>query len=191
MRVAPPTSTIALRPAASIAQSRNARTTGSRKRRMIGSHACSNASAVTGPSRRVSSKVTTNSASAAVVNCRRACSAARNRSARRRPSGKLARIPAGSMRVCISAASAALKSSPPSRLSPAEPRTSTMPSNFSTTETSNVPPPRSNTRNGSRSSLSCKPNASAAAVGSLISRRTSSPAICPARRVALRWRSLK
>ncbi len=50
-----------------------------------------------------------------------------------------------------------LKSSPPSRLSPAEARTSTTPSNISTIETSNVPPPRSNTRNGSRSPRSCRP----------------------------------
>lgn len=40
----------------------------------------------------------------------------------------------------------ALKSSPPSRLSPVEARTSITPSKISSTDTSKVPPPRSNTR---------------------------------------------
>ena len=42
---------------------------------------------------------------------------------------------------------ASTKSSPPRKLSPAVARTSITPSNSSRTETSNVPPPRSNTRN--------------------------------------------
>ena len=67
---------------------------------------------------------------------------------------------------------------------------STTPSNTSTIDTSKVPPPRSNTRKGSCSRV-WMPKASAAAVGSLISRSTLSPASSPARRVALRWRALK
>ena len=57
-------------------------------------------------------------------------------------------------------------------------------------ETSKVPPPRSNTRIVWSCSLS-RPYASAAAVGSLMMRLTSSPAILPASLVAWRWESLK
>jgi len=58
-------------------------------------------------------------------------------------------------------------------------------------DTSKVPPPRSNTRIvWSAPSLS-RPYASAAAVGSLMIRNTSRPAICPASLVAVRWASSK
>ena len=53
-----------------------------------------------------------------------------------------------------------------------------------------VPPPRSNTATFSSFFLS-RPYASAAAVGSLMMRRTSSPAILPASFVACRCASLK
>ena len=55
---------------------------------------------------------------------------------------------------------------------------------------SNVPPPRSKTATFSCFFLS-SPYASAAAVGSLMIRATSRPAIWPASLVACRWLSLK
>lgn len=76
------------------------------------------------------------------------------------------------------------KSSPPNLLSPAVDNTSKVPSANSRIETSNVPPPRSNTRTFSSLSVLSIPNASAAAVGSLIIRSTSNPAILPASFVA-------
>ncbi len=68
--------------------------------------------------------------------------------------------------------------------------TSNTPSPTSRTETSKVPPPRSQTRIVSCSFLS-RPYASAAAVGSLMMRSTSRPAILPASLVAWRCASLK
>ena len=82
------------------------------------------------------------------------------------------------------------KLSPPRWLSPAVDFTSNTPSPISSTETSNVPPPRSKTRIVWSDSLS-SPYASEAAVGSLMIRFTSSPAILPASLVAWRWSSLK
>src|SRR6516225_36187 len=82
------------------------------------------------------------------------------------------------------------KLSPPRWLSPAVALTSNTPSPISSTDTSNVPPPRSNTRIVWSDSLS-SPYASEAAVGSLMIRLTSSPAILPASLVAWRWSSLK
>src|SRR5438309_9387715 len=82
------------------------------------------------------------------------------------------------------------KLSPPRWLSPAVDLTSNTPSPISSTDTSNVPPPRSNTRIVWSDSLS-SPYASDAAVGSLMMRLTSSPAILPASLVAWRWSSLK
>ena len=75
------------------------------------------------------------------------------------------------------------KSSPPRWVSPAVARTSTTPSPTSRMLTSNVPPPRSKTSTVSCAFLS-SPYASAAAVGSLMMRSTSSPAIRPASLVA-------
>ena len=84
------------------------------------------------------------------------------------------------------------KSSPPRRVLPLVDKTSNTPSPISRIETSNVPPPRSYT-NIFWFFLSClsRPYASAAAVGSLIIRKTSRPAILPAFLVAWRWESLK
>ena len=82
------------------------------------------------------------------------------------------------------------KSSPPRCGSPNVARTSTTPSPTSSRLTSNVPPPRSKTRTVSCSRLS-RPYASAAAVGSLMIRSTSRPAIRPASLVAWRCASLK
>ncbi len=75
------------------------------------------------------------------------------------------------------------KSSPPRWLLPDVANTSNTPSPSSRMETSNVPPPRSNTRTLPSSSLST-PYARAAAVGSLMIRSTSRPAIAPASLVA-------
>mmetsp|Transcript_11648 Transcript_11648/g.49008 ORF Transcript_11648/g.49008 Transcript_11648/m.49008 type:complete len:384 (-) Transcript_11648:508-1659(-) len=96
----------------------------------------------------------------------------------------------------IHCATRASKSSPPSLSSPAVASTSKTPSPSSSTETSKVPPPRSNTSAVLRLSFApgeppCRPYASAAAVGSLMMRRTSSPAISPAERVPCRCCSLK
>src|SRR5919112_2954398 len=82
------------------------------------------------------------------------------------------------------------KLSPPRWLSPAVALTSNTPSPISSTDTSNVPPPRSKTRIVWSDSLS-SPYASAAAVGSLMMRLTSRPATLPASFVAWRWSSLK
>src|SRR5918997_6769032 len=82
------------------------------------------------------------------------------------------------------------KLSPPRWLSPAVDLTSKTPSPISSTDTSNVPPPRSKTRIVWSDSLS-SPYASEAAVGSLMMRLTSRPAIRPASLVAWRWSSLK
>ena len=75
-------------------------------------------------------------------------------------------------------------------MSPLVDFTSNTPSPTSRIETSNVPPPRSHTRIVSLAFLS-SPYASAAAVGSLMMRRTSRPAILPASLVAWRCASLK
>src|SRR3954469_5721612 len=82
------------------------------------------------------------------------------------------------------------KLSPPRWLSPAVALTSNTPSPISSTDTSNVPPPRSKIRIVWSISLS-SPYASAAAVGSLMMRFTSRPATLPASFVAWRWSSLK
>jgi hypothetical protein len=76
-------------------------------------------------------------------------------------------------------------------VSPDEALTSNTPSNSSTRDTSNVPPPRSKIRNVFSSRLSWKPWAIAAAVGSLTMRSTFKPAILPALMVALRCWPLK
>ena len=81
---------------------------------------------------------------------------------------------------CVSVAS---KSSPPSVVSPFVDLTSKSPSPSSSTDTSNVPPPKSYTTILPACFLS-SPYANAAAVGSFTIRRTSSPAILPASFVA-------
>ena len=78
------------------------------------------------------------------------------------------------------------KLSPPRCVSPLVDFTSNTPSPNSSTEISNVPPPRSNTATFASLFFLSIPYASAAAVGSLIIRKTSSPAIRPASLVA--WR---
>ena len=75
------------------------------------------------------------------------------------------------------------KSSPPRCVSPLVDNTSMTPSPISMIDTSNVPPPRSYTMIFCSFSLS-RPYASAAAVGSLMIRFTSRPAIFPASFVA-------
>ncbi len=80
--------------------------------------------------------------------------------------------------------------SPPRCVSPLVDFTSTTPSPTSRIEMSNVPPPKSYTAMVSFFFLS-RPYASAAAVGSLMMRITSSPAILPASLVACRCASLK
>mmetsp|Transcript_24253 Transcript_24253/g.53991 ORF Transcript_24253/g.53991 Transcript_24253/m.53991 type:complete len:313 (+) Transcript_24253:780-1718(+) len=82
------------------------------------------------------------------------------------------------------------KSSPPSMVSPLVALTSNTPPLISRIEISKVPPPRSNTAMVLPSAFS-RPYASAAAVGSLMMRITSRPAILPASLVACRWLSLK
>ena len=82
------------------------------------------------------------------------------------------------------------RSSPPRCVSPLVAFTSTTPSPTSSTEMSNVPPPKSYTAIVSFFFLS-RPYASAAAVGSLMMRRTLRPAILPASFVACRCASLK
>mmetsp|Transcript_3865 Transcript_3865/g.11181 ORF Transcript_3865/g.11181 Transcript_3865/m.11181 type:complete len:449 (+) Transcript_3865:782-2128(+) len=82
------------------------------------------------------------------------------------------------------------KSSPPRWVSPAVDSTSNTPSPTSRTDTSKVPPPRSNTRIVSLVFRS-RPYAREAAVGSLMMRSTSSPAMRPASLVACRCESLK
>ena len=83
------------------------------------------------------------------------------------------------------------QSSPPRCVSPCVLFTSKTPSPISRTETSNVPPPRSNTKMVSSCDDLSRPYASAAAVGSLIMRRTLRPAIAPASFVAVRCASSK
>ena len=83
------------------------------------------------------------------------------------------------------------KSSPPSSVSPLVALTSNTPPEISSTDTSKVPPPRSYTAITLPSPALSMPYASAAAVGSLMMRFTSSPAILPASLVALRCESLK
>ena len=82
------------------------------------------------------------------------------------------------------------QSSPPRCVSPLVLRTSNTPSPTSRIDTSNVPPPRSNTAIFSLT-LRSMPYASAAAVGSLMIRLTVRPAISPASLVACRCASLK
>ena len=86
--------------------------------------------------------------------------------------------------------SALSMSSPPRCVSPAVDFTLKTPFAISRIEMSNVPPPRSYTATRFPSFFS-KPYARAAAVGSLMIRRTSRPAILPAAIVAERCASLK
>ena len=84
------------------------------------------------------------------------------------------------------------KSDPPRCVSPPVAFTSNIPSSILSNETSCVPPPQSNISIFLLSdSFFSKPYAIAAAVGSLITRRTFKPAIIPASFVALRCASLK
>ena len=83
------------------------------------------------------------------------------------------------------------KSSPPRKVSPFVDCTSRTPCCISRMETSKVPPPRSYTAIILSSSTCSIPYANAAAVGSLMMRCTSNPAIAPASRVACRCASLK
>eukprot|EP00760_Papus_ankaliazontas_P009512 PhM_4_TR14093/c1_g1_i5/m.49793 len=82
------------------------------------------------------------------------------------------------------------KSSPPRCVSPFVATTSKKPSSIVRSETSNVPPPRSNTRM-LRSPFLFRPYAMAAAVGSLMMRATLRPAMTPASFVDWRCASLK
>mmetsp|Transcript_12715 Transcript_12715/g.40713 ORF Transcript_12715/g.40713 Transcript_12715/m.40713 type:complete len:266 (+) Transcript_12715:70-867(+) len=84
------------------------------------------------------------------------------------------------------------RSSPPRCVSPAVARTSKTPASMERSDTSNVPPPKSNTSTFAPESLErSRPYASAAAVGSFRIRITFSPAMVPASLVACRWPSLK
>mmetsp|Transcript_30065 Transcript_30065/g.48994 ORF Transcript_30065/g.48994 Transcript_30065/m.48994 type:complete len:234 (+) Transcript_30065:975-1676(+) len=88
------------------------------------------------------------------------------------------------------------KSSPPSVVSPLVAITSNTPSDKDKMEISKVPPPRSYTATmpsffGSEVASLPSPYANAAAVGSLITRNTSKPAMAPASLVACRCESLK
>mmetsp|Transcript_19954 Transcript_19954/g.54375 ORF Transcript_19954/g.54375 Transcript_19954/m.54375 type:complete len:296 (+) Transcript_19954:122-1009(+) len=86
------------------------------------------------------------------------------------------------------------KSSPPRRVSPPVARTVKTPPSRLSTVASKVPPPRSKMRMFEPLSLSAfwsRPYASAAAVGSLMMRRTWRPAMAPASFVAWRCESLK
>ena len=87
--------------------------------------------------------------------------------------------------------SALSMSAPPSCVSPDVLRTSNTPPPISMMVTSSVPPPKSNTSIFMSSPALSRPNASDAAVGSLIMRTTSRPAIVPASFVAWRWLSSK
>ena len=78
------------------------------------------------------------------------------------------------------------KSSPPKCVSPAVARTSKIPSSIFKSDTSKVPPPKSKIRTFCSVEQLFKPYAIAAAVGSLIIRRTFNPAIVPASLVACR-----
>mmetsp|Transcript_71125 Transcript_71125/g.160920 ORF Transcript_71125/g.160920 Transcript_71125/m.160920 type:complete len:300 (-) Transcript_71125:279-1178(-) len=84
------------------------------------------------------------------------------------------------------------KSSPPKCVSPAVAFTWKIPPSIVRSDTSKVPPPRSKISTFLSSSLSwSRPKAMAAAVGSLMMRKTSKPAMEPASLVAWRWLSLK
>ena len=84
------------------------------------------------------------------------------------------------------------KSSPPRWVSPDVDFTSKIPSWIVRIETSKVPPPRSKMRTlCSEPTFLSRPYAMAAAVGSLMMRRTLRPEIVPASLVAWRWESLK
>ncbi len=80
---------------------------------------------------------------------------------------------------------------PPRCVSPDVLITSKTPPPISIMVTSRVPPPKSNTKIFMSCFALSSPNASEAAVGSLIILTTSSPAIVPASLVACRWLSSK
>mmetsp|Transcript_53447 Transcript_53447/g.106300 ORF Transcript_53447/g.106300 Transcript_53447/m.106300 type:complete len:284 (-) Transcript_53447:275-1126(-) len=84
------------------------------------------------------------------------------------------------------------RSSPPRCVSPAVANTSKTPESIESSDTSKVPPPRSNTNTVSAcDALRSNPKAMAAAVGSLRIRITLRPAMAPASLVACRCASLK
>ena len=157
IRVAPPTSTISFRSSARSWLSRRARSTGSRSRASRPAALASNSSALISASKLWSRQVTAMVAVAWSVSARRARSAATRRRSRKVASClslTAQSLPSFSRNSSIKSS---LKSSPPSRLSPVEARTSTTPSKISSTETSKVPPPKSNTRNRVSSSSSWMP----------------------------------
>ena len=83
------------------------------------------------------------------------------------------------------------KSSPPRWVSPFVASTSNTPLSMVSSVTSNVPPPRSNTRMFFSPPFLSRPYAMAAAVGSLMMRMTFMPLMVPASLVAWRCASLK
>eukprot|EP00966_Prymnesium_polylepis_P137446 3175900-Prymnesium_polylepis.1 len=83
------------------------------------------------------------------------------------------------------------KSSPPRWVSPCVASTSKTPESIVSSDTSNVPPPRSKTRMVCVSPTRSSPYAIAAAVGSFRIRSTLRPAMVPASLVACRCASLK
>mmetsp|Transcript_254 Transcript_254/g.628 ORF Transcript_254/g.628 Transcript_254/m.628 type:complete len:364 (-) Transcript_254:17-1108(-) len=83
------------------------------------------------------------------------------------------------------------KSSPPRWVSPLVESTSKTPWSIVRSDTSKVPPPRSNTSTVFSPSVLSRPYAIAAAVGSLMIRITLRPAMAPASLVAWRWASLE
>ena len=200
MRVEPPTSTISSMLPLDILESRITRSTGSMVLRNRSMHSSSNFARVifvakSTPSNSASTSMVV-SADADRVRLARSHAVLKRLSARLFPDGSFLCLRLNSCKHHVT--SRLSKSSPPRCVSPAVAFTSKMPSSIVSSDTSNVPPPRSKIRMFSSPLLGLspvpflsRPYAMAAAVGSLMMRSTFRPAMAPASLVAWRCPSLK
>ena len=191
----PPTMTISSISPLLILASRSRPSRGATVRRNAPSHICSNLARVittfrSSPSSRLSTSIDVCVAEDS-VRFARSHAVRRRRSARAFPRRSSFVLRWNSDAQCSTRALS--KSSPPRCVSPAVARTSNTPSSRVRTLRSCVPPPQSKIRTlrALLSLILSRPYAIAAAVGSLIMRSTSRPAIVPASFVAWRCASLK
>ena len=196
MRVEPPTSTTSCTWRLSIFASVSTRSTGASVERNRSPHSSSKRARVMVDWKSMPSK----SESISIVACADADSVrlARSAAVRRRRSARWLVVRSLPLFLRLNSSTKWFtmresKSSPPRWVSPAVALTSKMPPSIVSSVTSNVPPPRS--KMSTLRSPSCvmrsRPYAMAAAVGSLMMRCTSRPAIVPASFVARRCESLK
>mmetsp|Transcript_11652 Transcript_11652/g.49029 ORF Transcript_11652/g.49029 Transcript_11652/m.49029 type:complete len:471 (+) Transcript_11652:469-1881(+) len=192
-RVEPPTSTISSTSSLDCFESVSTRLTHSRQRWKVFSHNLSNLARVTSHEISWSPTVISTRALVELDSWRLAVSHA-ERSLRVAPGESVNGSSPVRLRwsCATQSAMAESKSSPPRWVSPEVAITENTPSSMDSSDTSKVPPPRSKTSTFCETPLALsRPYASAAAVGSLMTRSTSRPAMVPASLVRRRCASLK